>query len=523
MPASYRNVVDTQKLTDAIVSGDLSKLLKKPGSNSAKYIKGYAKKTAIEALASTFNIDSKLFRQFFGIEDKQIDAYDPYHINDAKPENFWPGQPPEQFNGPIDPNTIYKNLDGKTIQSTYDEDTYAFKRSLYSQYGFRNDDFLYEEPFLPTFELFFDENSPLFNFDETKNNSLIYFLSKWNSEFDPSGYQSRMALWTEFNNVFFKIFEKDPNRNKNRNIYNKAYYITKITGLNLLNKKIINYGEDKITITLNEDVSMIAWYLSELYNNTIYNYRHQRYAVPENVLKFNMTIKINDMRNFVIPQNSTNPAPNVPVDPKVLTNTSIKNVISPKSQIIYTLHDCNFNFFESKNFGDDLEIGGYGASVNNNPQQLTFDVFFKSVTRWSEFPLIKNSYSINPWENIMYNLASGDTKQNYYDDLNRIKEEKPTITKGYLNEKLTSAGQNIANIAVGYVDNLEAKLREVRGGVVNDLLKQFRNLTGINKIQPDNVYDPSFNNRISLKNLGKQVAASLLNDLESGVREGANF
>ncbi len=49
---------------------------------------------------------------------------------------------------------------------------------------------------------------------------------------------------------------------------------------------MIKYNEDKITITMNEDVSMIAWYLSELYNNISYSYRNQRFMFPENLLRF---------------------------------------------------------------------------------------------------------------------------------------------------------------------------------------------------------------------------------------------
>jgi hypothetical protein len=73
------------------------------------------------------------------------------------------------------------------------------------------------------------------------------------------------------------------------------------------------------------------------------------------------------------------------------------------------------------------------------------------------------------------------------------------------------------------MDNLEKKLREVRGGVVNDLLLQFNNSTRINKIEPDNVYNVNFNNPTSLKNLGKAVASNLLTDLENNIRNSANF
>jgi hypothetical protein len=73
------------------------------------------------------------------------------------------------------------------------------------------------------------------------------------------------------------------------------------------------------------------------------------------------------------------------------------------------------------------------------------------------------------------------------------------------------------------MDSLESKLREVRGSVVNNALQQLTNATGINKIEPDNVYSPDFNNRISLNNLGKQIASGLLTDLTDSARSAANF
>jgi len=79
------------------------------------------------------------------------------------------------------------------------------------------------------------------------------------------------------------------------------------------------------------------------------------------------------------------------------------------------------------------------------------------------------------------------------------------------------------NAGANYMDNLETKLREVRGSAVNNLLQQFRNTTKINKIEPDNVYNADFNNRTSLTNFGKDIASGLLNELETTARNAANF
>ena len=504
MALSYRNILNGEQLSSSIGAGDfsLTDSFKKKATNSVRYIKGYAQDSAIEALANSLNINKGLFKQTFGIEEKRLDDYDPYHTSDSKTETGWY-------------NTNGDQIDGKYVQSEYDDDTNTFKRALYSQSGFRQNDFWYEDPFIPAFELYFDENSPFFATSDIKN-SLMYFINHYGNGIDSIGYENRGNLWTEFRNVFFKIFERDLKENSNRNFSNKAYYITKIKGLEKLNNKFINYngkeGEtDKITITLNEDVSMISWYLSELYNNIIYSYKNQRYMFPENLIRFDMTIKINDVRNFTNPEKNTST-----IDPQ----NEIKNSIASKSQIVYTLHDCNFNFEQSRNYEDEMTIGGFGAAISNTPQTLSFDIYYKSVTRWSEFPLLYpgNSKNINPWE--LEFKASG--KQEYYGNLDKLKSEPPE-NKGYLNQLLGKATQTVVNQGLNYMDSLEKKLRDVRGSTVNNLLTQFRNSTGLNKIEPDNIYTPNFNDRTSLANFGKTVGSGLLTDLENTTRDALNF
>ena len=506
-------MIDTNQLADALTTGDFSKVVKKKNQNIAKYIKGYADDTAIEALANSIdpNMNLGLVRQAFGLENKQLDEYDPYHTSDAKKESFW-----------YDKGN--KEIDGKTVQKEYDEDTNTFKRGLYSNAelgGYRQTDFWYEDPFYPTFELFFDDTSPLF-IDDFATNSLFAFIDKY-GQID-NEYLSRKDIWTEFKTLFFKIFEKEIERKSNRNTQNKVYYITKISGLENLNHKFIKFPEDKLTITLNEDVSMFAYYISELYNNLVYSYRNQRFMFPENVIRFDLTVKINDMRKFQIPQSNNMPSQNMPINRDYLDNKNIKNIIAPESYILYKLHDCTFNFFESRNYGNDMEIGGYNVGSAYNAQTLTFDIIYKSVTRSSSFPLIQDSFSMDAWEKSLYTKGNAleGTELRYENDLNRIAKESPD-NKGYLNKLLAKGAQTVVNAAADYADNLETKLRDVRGSAVNGLLNQFRNITTINKIEPDNVYNADFNNRASVKNAAKSLGSSLLNDLENTTRNALNF
>jgi hypothetical protein len=498
MPASFRNIIDTKALGEALTSGDYSNVIKNKNKNTAKYIKGYAQETAIETLAREAGISNGLFKKAFDIEDKKLDEYDPYNTTNSKKEEFW------------------SDRDGKAIQKEYDEDTNTFKRSLYTQDelgGYGDADFYYEDPTIPSFELFFNDESPLFS-DEINKDTLLSFIDKY-STIDPNGYVNREALWEEFKKVFFKIFETSLKSKSNRNIKNKAYYINRVGGLENLNKKMINYGEDKITITLNEDVSYLVYYISELYNNLVYDYKNKKYTVPENTIRFEMTIKINDIRSFQLPNKS---------------NGTVTYDIAKPSNIIYTLHDCNFNFFESRNYNNDIEIGGYGVAVPNSPATLSFDIYYKSVTRSSSFPLIKDSIlTIDPYgDNIASNTYQEtnnktDTLPKYFDELERIKTDKTEEPKGYLNNLLAQGGQTIVNAAANYADNLETKLREIKGSAVNNLLNQFRSASNINKIEPDNVYKGSFNNRASASNAAKSAASSILNDLEDETRNLTNI
>lgn len=500
MPISYRDFIDIDKLKNSVETGNFKDILKNSGTNASKYIKGYAS----------------------GEKDKDTDAYDPHHTSDSKGEEFWINE---------DGKT---KMDGETVQSLMDNDTNLFKRNINVD-NTPDDSSWYEDPFIPTFEISIDNDSPLFADNNNYKNSLLYFIKNYalygSNPIDKSGYENREKMLNEFKNIIFNIFKK---KTENTNNKIKSYYITKIENLDLLNKKIINFGEDKIKITLNEDISMRIWYLSELYKNLIYSYKNQRYMFPENLLRFNMDIKINDMRIFQIPENFNENGTNVNND-KLNMNKNLKYKISPKSEIIYTLYDCTFNFFESKNFGNDLTIGGYDSGASKTPETLSFEIYFKSVSRYSNFPLISNNNYIDGWNidaknTIIFNKDEinnniDGTNKSYYDGTNNAKESKiesKSKLKSFMDQTLSKAKQTITNQGLNYLDNLESELRERRGQVVNDVLTQIRRST-INKIDVDNVYTPDFNNRSNIKNAGSELAKSLFSDLENDIRKNLNF
>ena len=275
-------------------------------------------------------------------------------------------------------------------QAVVDYDTDAFKYGLDYRSGDPNNStgwnadpmHLFEDPLLPIFDIILDtKNSPLFITDDTATrlnnvgiqsksytNSLAKFLDDYNNIYS---IHIRKAIHTEFLKTLFTLFNTEFNQVQN----NKSYYINSIDGLKDITKKMVEFEKDKITITLNEDVSMVSSYLASLYRNLAYSYKDQRQMIPANLLRFNMYIKIADVRNmlFYIPAGTG-------------TTTSYD-----KSYQIFVLKDCTFNFFDSKSFDDTLTVGGYDAAKPDKPASLKFDVFYKSIEIESENPLIMDS------------------------------------------------------------------------------------------------------------------------------------
>jgi len=486
MPLSYRNLMSGNNIIDSIKS------LKDNKTNiNPKFIKGYENESFWENIfkKQLKNSETGRFGELFGFENRELDSNFPFSTD--KIEEIW-------------------NEPGRILYTKFDSDVDLFRNIMFPDYIGQNTnnkqntknligEEQYEDPLILGFEISFNTNSPLFygtDIEEsTAYNSIGYFLNKYS---DINDIEWRKDVWIEFKNRIFSIFNKsDTNDNKK---YSKSYYINKISGLENLIKKITNYGEDKLTITLNEDVRMISWYISELYNTLSYSYKNKRWMIPENLLRFDMNIKIHDIRNFIMPFRSEN---------------KIEYEISKKSTIMFTLHDCSFIFNESKNFDNDIIQSGYDQQIPGY-SSLDFNIIYKSVTRWTDLPLLNKN--IDPWgkRNIEYDNFKNLQRAKFEDDKNNK-------NKGFWNDKLKSTVQTVSNASLNYLDNLETRLREERGKFVEKTLNEFKNKIPINKIEPDNVYNKDFNNRISLRNAAKSLASDLLNDFGDDIRNITNF
>ena len=377
-------------------------------------------------------------------------------------------------------------------------------------------DFYYEDPTFLTFEIIINKfSSPLFNYGQDfinpKPNTAINFIRKY-SNIDEIAL--REVLLNEFIYIITDIFGFEFKASSGK----KNYYIEQILGLDKLTAKMVK-DEDLIQIKMVEDVSMRILYMAETYNNLIYSYRNQKYLIPINCLRFDMQIKITDLRKFKI----SNPRydytlPISPNNPTTISNTS-------PASIIYTLHDCNFDFFNSQDFDAGLYRGGFNA-INTQPGGLTCTVRYKQITMDFNSPMIPNSYKLN---NKHMNFNNGDIETsiepttspgNLFSDLKSNMQLSEDLKHKNIQQKVVN---KVISTATGDIEKLGGaladKFRDKRGELIESLSAQMRASLNMPKIYPDNVYSEDYDpTKISAKKFLKGLAVDEYNAGENATK-----
>lgn len=459
------------------------------------------------------------------------------------------------------------------------------------------------------------EDSPLWNygygFEEIgQTGTALYFINKYGFTIGEIG--QRKPILIEFLTRFENIFGRTLYNNTSKY---KSYYIETIAGLDKLMAKMVKYEEDKLTLTLSENVSLLATYIAELYNNLCYSYNHQRYVVPENCLRFDLLVEITDIRIFK----------NYAQDDNGNITSSI-NSNPPK--VIYRIHDCNFDFSQTKPHPEAISMGGYGSAPDKTPRNLTFDIKYKSITREFSSPLIDKSYTLhNKASQILNNSILSNTQyfasdiyssnkmttkkeQDEFSNSEKIKAASTTelltpiekiVSPSEIDEKRkekmksdiqtlphvdTNYGYNVAitkttdgwiqqeenpfhiiktenvkthdhtrssslittndrlkmaqtiygsskkdyveslkQIALNNIDEAKEKMisrfSQIRGSLINEMLRHVREPFQMPKIYPDNVYNPDFR-KLSIENFVRGLGSDILNDLENDASNQLN-
>lgn len=389
------------------------------------------------------------------------------------------------------------------------------------KYSLNKQDFQYEDPTFLIYELIFEESSSaLFNygdpFGSSKSGSALKFIYSYSNIAEIG---KRKVIYDEFINILLKIFNTDTTHTNNmtsRNKNAKIYYINSIKGLSKFSNKIVKYPEDKVTIELNEDVSLLSSYLVELYNNLIYSYKNQRYLIPDNCLRFDLKIKITDVRSFKIPN------PNY--DPNIKGSQTFIYLTDPPA-IIYKLHDCNFDFFNSVPFEELLSAAG-DSKMSSNSSKVSFDIIYKQISKEFYTPLIKNSLKIsnkitNVADSNILGMGWTDNKSNtvLLENSAKLKSQlstKLSITSKTLGQELK---QDLVN-SVSYLANdlISTATQAIRGGLLENLIYNVRKTIYLEKIQPENVYSTDG----YLTKFARSLGSDLLNTLEGAGDELLN-
>lgn len=423
-----------------------------------------------------------------------------------------------------------------------DRDTYNFKHGLEfglssnlssspSQNALMNLD---EDPTIFGFDMVILDKSPLFN-------QIDSFIDL-GFENDIKEIMGRDDLYNMFVKQFSKFFNVD-DRDSYRGDFKtdgrfnsfKTHYLKGVKNLNKLihhtgmgyeegKRQMVDFGKDKLTFSLSEDVGINAGYLSNLYRTLIYSKKNGRQVIPENLLRFDMVIIISEVRNF-------NRVSNVIAEQSKNSSEMISTFNDNISRYIFTLHECQLDF-NNFSFEDSINQGDSSMDVSKG---LEFDVYYKYVgmemekfdfgidsdIRWytSDQKNKPNSYQVNPdkdsevnkgteaskvdnlpnrpidWKYLMNTTLNSVDRKEYEFDFPMIRSNYQKVEMRVRDEnQLIQANQGsfrtgLNNLIQRTNEQLQTKFIQARSQLISGLAAKIRTATGLrNMPAPDNVY-----------------------------------
>jgi hypothetical protein len=510
------NVNTIDKTTDDQKGGGTSYLGKLDNNKNFDIGKLTQKKSEIDVTEDTKNeIETLGYLPSYGVsvgyDKKSNPNYDKWDAKNSFPDKFTEDSSKKSIS--INTKSIGNKNENYTMPSDPES---SFKFDTIHDF---------EDPTFLTFDIFLytDRSSALF---DTQTPYGVYAFLKKNEKISKD-FEQRIQILNEFKNrienIFYTSDEFDYlNQNK------KTHYIQSIEGIDKFKKPIINYKEDKIKITLVEDVKMTAEYIAELYNNLSYDYKFKRKSIPENCLRFDMGVMISDIRRF----KKTKPKSS---NSNQIIEEENKNI----SREIFILRDCNFNFKNSFNVSTTLTQGGFNTS-NPDTSNLKFDIYYKSAERalfadlfdqgnqGKNMRLITHNNS-NEEANLIYDkgknnfyinehLKNGVRNYKNNKGLANMDRETPTENENNnLSDKLKKSFTDISKKHINQFKNQALSIvRQKKGKLLESFRQQLTDELQIESISPDNVYDPSFN-EISLENFVKGLRGDLYNTITSEI------
>lgn len=423
--------------------------------------------------------------------------------------------------------SMKKNMD--VLSKVFgDKQTYNFKYGLYNNNVHNMD----EDPIIYGFDIIIHNinkgsnkmSSPLFNGD------LLDFISFADSN-NIREVSSKREVYNKFNEKF-KLFFNDTKADYTSF---KSHYLKSISGLNNLMKNVSGivgtnnsffnkWGEDKITLTMYEDTFLNSGELLMLYKNLIMSKANGKMLIPENLLRFDMSIIISEVRNFnkvksilngkddatTFNEKSINDnlkfIKKVVDSPKVVINTPKPNDSNTKtlldnievfkdniSRYIYNLYDCQLSF-DTNTHGDEVK-----NDSNAFFETFSFDIYYKytdvefekfnlNLTGFDTLSYINSGNIVNPFSKL--DKQSTDTKPRVYDIRYRQGDKSYMVFNQKKMDDKDDVELSPLQKRMKETKNFALKrLREERNDLVNKTIANIRTNIGLRRISsPINVY-----------------------------------
>lgn len=390
---------------------------------------------------------------------------------------------------------------------------------------------LEEDPVIYGFDLVINHlTSPLYSANSPKSpftGDLESFF-KFGEDNGISSISNRRNIYNQFMDQMETLF-----LSTNIGEYDtfKAHYLMEVSGLDQLvnkntgftkGKQFTKYGEDKITLKLREDTFLTGGYMAALYKAMSYDKLNGKTIIPDNLLRFDCSIIISEIRNFNLVKRAMNE-----------NNSSTLQVFNDNvSRYIYNLYECQFLF-------DNMTHDSTVSNANKSPYE-TWDLSF--VYKYGNMMMEKfklnpdlNSHSrffintggVDPNSNrqgssTLNSSAAGtdgigtsrvfgytyNSKDNPYKDMSNITNNG--IIEGFSvsdseiqnlkNASISADAQNqkneeneerttIQSVFKNTGEYAVTRIKDARDRLLNDTLQSIRTATGLRRISaPTNVY-----------------------------------
>lgn len=276
--------------------------------------------------------------------------------------------------------------------------------------------------------------------NENKPNSALYYLKS-------IGDDARVKMLKDFHELLSTINQLYP------------WYFQSMTGLEQAWQRDytkVKFKKDLI-ITCLESIDLRITLLMDLYRKIVWDWKHRRRILPENLCYFNMTVKVYDFRDFTIfPKDLNNlRAGGIPI-PEGLDNFASKSAKlnkaflgsekeSDRTQINFDFSYCQFDPDGSN------EI--FSTINNGKPEEAT--------------QKIKISYENIEENNIFRTLAAlGEDSKHYY-----VKDYLEKEVKFLNEEPLIKGPENITDVLASLGQGLAANVSQRASQLVTSRLQ----------------------------------------------------